>query len=37
MKIVQDDSIKNFFVYDENNDVISDEHGVPYSDIPYYV
>lgn len=37
MKIVQDNSIGNFFVYDENNDVISDEDGVAYSDIPYYV
>jgi len=37
MKIVQDNSIGNFFVYDENNDIISDEHGVPYSDISYYV
>ena len=37
MKIVQDNSIGNFFVYDENNDVISDENGVAYSDIPYYV
>lgn len=37
MKIVQDNSIGNFFVYDENNDIISDEHGVPYSDMPYYV
>ena len=37
MNIVQDDSIGNFFVYDENNNVIVNDDGVQYSQIPYYV
>lgn len=36
-KLVEDNSIANFFVYDENNSVIKNDDEVYYSDIYYYI